>query len=49
MTSHRRTEFAAFVRDLLDFMEKKIAEALETEDSRIGAIAAAAGVVSAAA
>ncbi|MEY9123811.1 hypothetical protein [Bradyrhizobium yuanmingense] len=35
----RRTEFAAFVLDLMDFIEEKIAEALADEDSRAGAIA----------
>ena len=40
-----RTDFTAFILDLLDFMEEKIAEALETEDSRIGAIGEAAGAI----
>lgn len=41
----RRTDFAAFILDLLDFMEEKIEEAIETEDWRIGAIAESAGAV----
>ncbi|MHC2674462.1 hypothetical protein ACVI1J_006625 [Bradyrhizobium diazoefficiens] len=44
MTS-RRTEFAAFVLDLLDLMEEKLREALEDESSRIGAVGEAAGAV----
>ena len=43
MTSTRRTEFAPFVLDLLDFMEEKIREATDDEASR--AIAEAAGAV----
>jgi hypothetical protein len=31
MPSNRRTDFAAFVLDLLDFMENKIREARTTE------------------
>ena len=45
MTSDRRTDFAAFVLDLLDFMEEKIREAIDDEVSRAGAIAEAAGAV----
>ncbi|WLA64937.1 hypothetical protein [Bradyrhizobium diazoefficiens] len=41
----RRTEFAPFVLDLLDFMEEKIREAIENEASRPAAIAEAAGAV----
>lgn len=41
----RRTEFAAFVLDLLDFMEERIREALDDDTSRAGAIAEAAGAV----
>ncbi|MCK1480609.1 hypothetical protein IVB27_39265 [Bradyrhizobium sp. 197] len=41
----RRTEFAAFVFDLLDFIEEKIGEALENETSRIGALGEAAGAI----
>ena len=40
-----RTEFSAFVLDLLDFLEEKIAEALETEPSRVAAIGEAAGAI----
>lgn len=45
MTSIRRTEFAAFVSDLLDFIEEKIREAIESEPSRPAALAEAAGAV----
>jgi hypothetical protein len=45
MTPARRTDFAAFVLDLLDFMEEKIGEAMETETSRVAAIGEAAGVL----
>jgi hypothetical protein len=41
----RRTEFAAFVLDLLDFIEEKIQEAMENEPSRIAAIGEAAGAI----
>lgn len=41
----RRTEFAAFVLDLLDFIEKKIREALAKEPSRPAAIAEAGGAI----
>jgi hypothetical protein len=34
MTSARRTDFADFVLDLLDFTEEKIREALDDENSR---------------
>jgi hypothetical protein len=40
----RRTEFAAFVLDLLDFVEK-IGEAMENEPSRVAAIGEAAGAI----
>jgi hypothetical protein len=39
----RRTEFAAFVLDLMDFIDGKVREALENEASRAGAIAEAGG------
>jgi hypothetical protein len=39
----RRTEFAAFVLDLVDFIEEKVTEAIESEISRRGAIGEAAG------
>ena len=45
MASARRTEFATFVLDLLDFMDEKIREATDNEASRSGAIVEAAGVV----
>jgi hypothetical protein len=41
----RRTEFAAFVLDLLDFIEEKIQEAMENKPSRIAAIGEAAGAI----
>jgi hypothetical protein len=41
----RRTEFAAFVLDLMDFIDGKVREALENEASRAGAIAEAGGAV----
>jgi hypothetical protein len=41
-----RTDFTAFVLDLMDFIEEKIAEALDAEESLIGAITEAAGVLS---
>lgn len=41
----RRTEFADFVLDLLDFMEEKLREAQRDETSRIGAVNEAAGAV----
>jgi hypothetical protein len=41
----RRTEFAAFVLDLLDFVEEKIGEAMENEPSRVAAIGEAAGAI----
>ncbi|UFW48210.1 MULTISPECIES: hypothetical protein [Bradyrhizobium] len=44
MTS-RRTDFADFVLDLLDFMEEKLKEALRGETSRVGAVNEAAGTV----
>jgi hypothetical protein len=40
-----RTDFTAFVLDLMDFVEEKIEEALKTEDSRIGAVNEAAGAI----
>ena len=45
MTPARRTEFAACVLDLLDFIEEKIVEAMETETSRVAAVGEAAGVL----
>ncbi|MGY4466953.1 hypothetical protein ACVWWK_002635 [Bradyrhizobium sp. LB9.1b] len=45
MTSSRRTEFAAFVLDLMDFLEEKIGESIENETSRIAALGEAAGAV----
>jgi hypothetical protein len=45
MTSRRRTEFAAFVLDLLDFIEEKMREALDDETSRAAAVGEAAGAV----
>jgi len=40
-----RTEFSEFILDLLDFIEEKITEALENEDSRVAAIGVAAGAI----
>jgi hypothetical protein len=45
MISTRRTEFAPFILDLLDFMEEKIREAVADEASRAGAVSEATGVV----
>jgi hypothetical protein len=47
MASRRRAEFAAFVFDLVDFIEERIREALNSEPSRVAAIgeAAAAALV----
>lgn len=45
MSSSRRTEFAPFVMDLLDFIEEKIVEALRDEASQVAAIGEAAGAV----
>jgi hypothetical protein len=45
MTPARRTDFVAFVLDLLDFIQEKIGEAMETETSRVAAIGEAAGVL----
>ena len=45
MTSDRRTDFAAFVLDLLDFMEENSSAKPSTTESRAGAIAEAAGAV----
>jgi len=45
MTSRRRTEFATFVLDLMDFVEEKIGEAMDNEPSRAAAIGEAAGAV----
>ncbi|MCA1411703.1 hypothetical protein I6F30_11205 [Bradyrhizobium sp. NBAIM20] len=45
MTARRRTEFAAFVLDLMDFIEEKIREAMDDERSRAPAIGEAAGAV----
>jgi hypothetical protein len=43
MTSRRRTEFTAFVLDLMDFVEESIRETLECDPSRIAAIGEAQG------
>ena len=40
-----RTEVAAFVLDLMDFIEEKIVEAMENEPSRVAAIGEAAGAI----
>ncbi len=40
-----RTEFSALVLDLLDFMEERVREAIESEPSRVAAIGEAAGVL----
>lgn len=45
MTSHRHTEFAPFVLDLLDFMEEKLREAIADEASQAGAVSEAAGLL----
>lgn len=45
MTTRRRAEFAAFVLDLLDFIEEKIAEAIADERSRAAAVGEAVGAV----
>jgi len=45
MPSNRRTDFTAFVLDLLDFMEEKIHEAVDDERSRPAAISEAAGAI----
>jgi hypothetical protein len=45
MPSNRRTEFAPFMLDLLDFVEEKIREAIDDESSRPAAISEAAGAV----
>ena len=45
MTSPRHTEFAPFVIDLVDFMEKRIRAALDDETARIKAVGDAAGVI----
>lgn len=45
MTSRRRIEFAAFVLDLMDFIEEKIQESLDDETSRGAAIGEAAGAM----
>jgi hypothetical protein len=44
MTS-RCTEFAAFVLDLMNFIEEKVREAIESEEPRRAAIAEAGGAV----
>jgi len=41
----RRTEFAAFVLDLMDFIEEKIEEAMTDETSGAAAIGEAAGAI----
>jgi hypothetical protein len=45
MTSSRRTAFAPFVLDLVDFMDEKIREAITDEGSRVAAVAEAAGAL----
>src|SRR5260370_874916 len=45
MPSNRRTDFAPFVLDVLDFMEEKIREALDDKISRPAAVGEAAGAV----
>jgi hypothetical protein len=45
MKSARRTDFTAFVLDLLDFIEEKIREAIDDESSRPAAIGEAAGAI----
>lgn len=45
MTSTRRTEFAPFALDLVDFIEEKIGEALADESLRAAAIGEAAGAI----
>ncbi|MCC8950410.1 hypothetical protein H8A97_36405 [Bradyrhizobium sp. Arg62] len=45
MTSRRRTEFAAFVLDLLNFIEEKIGEAMDNEPSQAAALGEAAGAI----
>ena len=44
MTYIRHTEFAPFVLDLVDFMEKKIRMGLDDEGARAKAVGDAAGV-----
>jgi len=44
MISRQRTEFAAFVLDLMDFIEEKIGEAMDNESSRAAAIAEAGAI-----
>jgi hypothetical protein len=41
----RRTDFTPLILDLLDFIEEKIAEALESEVSRRAALSEAAGAI----
>jgi hypothetical protein len=41
----RRTEYAAFVLDLMDLIEGKILEAMENEPSRVAAVGEAAGAI----
>ena len=41
----RRTEYAAFVLDLMDFIDEKILEAMENEPSRVAAVGKAAGAI----
>jgi hypothetical protein len=45
MPTTRRTEFAPFVLDLIDFMDEKVQEAIADEDSRAGAVSEAAGAL----
>ena len=41
----RRTEYAAFVLDLMDFIDEKILEAMENERSRVAAVGETAGAI----
>lgn len=45
MTTQRRTDFTAFVLDLLDFIEERIREAIDDEASRFAALSDAAGAL----
>jgi hypothetical protein len=45
MPSNRRTDFTAFVLDLMDFIEEKIRESIDDESSRPAAVGEAGGAV----
>jgi hypothetical protein len=45
LVTPRRTEYAAFVLDLMDFIDEKILEAMENEPSRVAAVGEAAGAI----